>query len=1203
MRKNRYREIPYNYTSADDKKIIEVLFSTKEWETLERLRSERKTGRSARLLMRIIGELFIYFRNPYLKHHLSQSFRRKKSFFSQTGNDLEIIRKYSGGNKDVLSVLDVVDAKINELKTEIEETSSSNEKISRILGGVCRKENIFFDPFNLISHITDATDWRLYPPVAIARPANEVEIAGLLKAIDSIGYKAIVCGAATGLSGGIVPLSDKCIIINTEKLNKIFPVEDKELSTDKGAVKCKTVKVQAGVITENVIKAMADKNLVFATDPTSAWASTIGGNLAENAGGKSAVQWGTAIDNVLSFEFVTPAGEMLFVERTNHQNRKILHDDTVIFSVKDCNGNQLKEIRLLGNQIRKPGLWKDITNKVLGGVPGIQKEGTDGAILNAEFILYPAFPIERTFCLEFFGENFNEASRVIGEISEAFPLGGPASLIALEHFDQEYIKAIQYKVKSNVNYTPKAVLLIDMAAHSQTAISDGEKRLTAIVERSPSTEIHIAADKAQAKKFWQDRKRLGAIAKRTNAFKLNEDIVLPIRSIAAFSDWVEEVNIREERYIQSCVIEKFRKRLEFLNSCGKKIEIFEKIPALLEMGGQTDKNLSKVNETELRKRSAVENLLHGMEEILQGYDTWFGDFYKLYEDTVKNVLILATHMHAGDGNIHVNIPVFSNDIDMMERAESLVDEVMAKTIELGGVVSGEHGIGITKIKYLDENIINELSAYRKEIDPGGLMNPGKLVSKSILNKVFTPSFNLLELEARILKRGNLETLAQKIAHCVRCGKCKNDCCVFHPAQNMFFHPRNKNLAIGSLIEAVLFEAQRYRNTTFWLLKNLEEIADHCTICHKCLVPCPVDIDTGEITILERNLLEQRGIKRTPIATKVTLKYLASTSKTLNSVMQTVVLGAGTRIQNIASTVLKPLQKVPALKGNYVADLMQAPMRPASFRTLHDYLPDCNENQTLVFEGSVNPKRTYFYFPGCGSERMFSDISLSALYILLKNGARVMIPPPFICCGFPVGVNGKEELHSKIILRDTIILSQIRDMFKHLSFDAVCVTCGTCKEALENMGVAQIFNTKVKDVMAVNMLKIDVKESVLYHKPCHDSLEENGPELISRNTGNSVTSVPHCCSEAGTLALSRPDICGAMRNKKESAFKDAINGSQVKNRHITLTNCPSCLQGLSRQAEMNLTVEHLAVYTTKHLGGKNWKKDLVEMLRNYERVTF
>jgi FAD/FMN-containing dehydrogenase len=74
-------------------------------------------------------------------------------------------------------------------------------------------------------------------------------------------------------------------------------------------------------------------------------------------------------------------------------------------------------------------------------------------------------------------------------------------------------------------------------------------------------------------------------------------------------------------------------------------------------------------------------------------------------------------MHAGDGNVHVNVPVLSNDKPMLDRADQRIDEVMAKVIALGGVVSGEHGIGITKLKYLEPERVTELAAYRSEVDP------------------------------------------------------------------------------------------------------------------------------------------------------------------------------------------------------------------------------------------------------------------------------------------------------------------------------------------------------------------------------------------------------------------------------------------------------------------------------------------------------
>ena len=324
MKFESYREIPYNYTSADDKKIIEILFSEEMWNVLEKLRRERVTGRSARLLMRIIGELFIHFRNPYLKHHLVESFRMKKNFFTQIDHDFAIVKKQSNENKDVLHVIQEVENKINELKSEINETISKQEKISKELGGICGKENIFFDPFTIISHATDATDWRLHLPFAVIRPYSTLQIPAILKAIDKIGYKVIICGGLTGLTGGAVPLAANCIILNTEKLNKIFPIADKVLKTNSGNdIHCKSVKVEAGVITEDAIKAMHNSGYVFATDPTSAWASTIGGNIAENAGGKHAVKWGTTIDNILS---IVPRNESLhyrflpiFQEQQQHQ--------------------------------------------------------------------------------------------------------------------------------------------------------------------------------------------------------------------------------------------------------------------------------------------------------------------------------------------------------------------------------------------------------------------------------------------------------------------------------------------------------------------------------------------------------------------------------------------------------------------------------------------------------------------------------------------------------------------------------------------------------------------------------------------------------------------------------------------------------------------------------------------------------------------
>ncbi len=71
-------------------------------------------------------------------------------------------------------------------------------------------------------------------------------------------------------------------------------------------------------------------------------------------------------------------------------------------------------------------------------------------------------------------------------------------------------------------------------------------------------------------------------------------------------------------------------------------------------------------------------------------------------------ITIANHMHAGDGNCHVNIPVNSNDPQMLKLAEEAASRVFEKVLSLGGAISGEHGIGITKINYLDARRIDEL---------------------------------------------------------------------------------------------------------------------------------------------------------------------------------------------------------------------------------------------------------------------------------------------------------------------------------------------------------------------------------------------------------------------------------------------------------------------------------------------------------------
>jgi FAD/FMN-containing dehydrogenase/Fe-S oxidoreductase len=1160
--------------------------------------------------MRLFGEVLIHRRNPYLFEELVSSAPRRKRFFDNAAKDIETISAKAEGDSRVLDVLAKCRKLISDFREDVDQTPHLRNRIKRELASIAGAHNVLFDPFTLVAHATDATDWRLHLPLAVVTPDDEHQVAPLLVAIARLGLKVVPRGAGTGLTGGAVPLRSNCVVINTEKLNHIRSISERELTLANGTrAVAHVMETEAGVITEKAMEHAAEHGFVFATDPTSAWASTLGGNIAENAGGKMAVRWGTCIDNLLEWRMAMPSGQRWIVRRTNHQIRKILPQDTVTFDVLSESGGLIRHIELRGTEIRKNGLWKDITNKALGGLPGMQKEGTDGVITSAVFILYPEYEATQTLCLEFFGPDFDEASRVILELSRIFPLpaDGTEALLALEHFDDEYIRAIDYKVKAPRAETPKAALLIDIAGHAMEQVASGVERVRSLLEKHPNTQLFVAADAAEAKRFWADRKKLGAIARRTNAFKMNEDIVIPLDTLAEFARFIDAMNIEEERYAQLRFAERAQDVFTATQAKDDAAAIAAKTPAALALCERFASELQRIDTSVLRGLAHLQQFRDDLAQLLRGYPAVLSALERAYREVRDRRIVLATHMHAGDGNVHVNVPVLSNDRPMLDRTDQVIDRVMEKVISLGGVVSGEHGIGLTKLKYLEPERVAELAAYRREVDPDGLMNPGKLEDYVALGHIFTPSFNLLELEARILQHGQLEELSRKIAHCVRCGKCKVDCCVYHPARGMFYHPRNKNLAIGSLIEALLYDAQRERSTHFELLQWLEEVADHCTVCHKCLAPCPVDIDTGEVSVLEREILSEWGYKHTPLATQLTLQYLDSRSPVINHLFRSSVVQIGGAAQRVFSKLAAPLQPSEGSSAFYPLRLLRSSVAPVPSQTLRDVVPDCEPGEALIFEpkkdGNGDEVRTVFYFPGCGSERLHSDISMATIHLLLEMGTRVVLPPPFLCCGFPAQVNGKTALHSRTVLRDTILFSQIRAMFAYLDFDACVISCGTCRDGLSQMDTAKLFG-RVVDVAAYMLergMQVEGSGEYLYHAPCHDSLDGKAKKVLAQLGGfDSVKSVPHCCSEAGTLSLSRPDITDSMLHRKREAFVEAIGEG---NKATVLTNCPACVQGLGRSRNVGVQPLHIAVALAEKISGTEWRAEFAEQAARATAIAF
>jgi FAD/FMN-containing dehydrogenase/Fe-S oxidoreductase len=1199
------REIPFNYTSADDHQVIRLLLGDEAWDVLERLRMRRVTGRSARLLLRFFGEAFLLRRNPFLFQELVDDAAHRRAFVRAAEHDLAVVAQNVGGDPETkeytLRMVGWARDLLRQLLVDLSSAPSRQARLKSALGAVVGPAQVHTDPFTLNAHATDATDWRAHLPVAVAFATDEAQVPPLLEAIAALGLKAVPRGAGTGLTGGAVPLEAGCVIVNTERLDKLFSIAQEDLG---GGRMGWVLDAGAGLVTEKAIQAAAARGLVFATDPTSAWACTLGGNLAENAGGKSAVQWGTAIDNALRWTLALSGGRACRIRRLDHPLRKILPNDELRFEVA-VDGEAPREISLRGSEIRKRGLWKDVTNKALGGLPGIQKEGTDGVITRCAFVLHAAFPCRRAACVEFFSSDMEEAGRAILSVRGAFASEGDGALLALEHFDDEYVAAIGYRVKAAREGRPKAVLLIDVAGRDPEELARGVERLRAALKPHATAELFIAADEAQAAAFWADRKKFGAIARRTNAFKLNEDVVLPVERLAEFARAVEHMNLSEERHNHAQTVESLRAWALAAEEHRNSFAGPRKAPAIGRLCDQARREAEGAAREALRGGLILRGLAAALEDLFTGVPGAAGGASAVGEAGRLRLIVAATHMHAGDGNVHVNIPVFSNDRGMMLRAQALAEAVMRLAVELGGSVSGEHGIGITKASHLSGEARAALDAHRALFDPRGLMNPGKLRDARSMDRVFTPSFNLLNLEARILQHDQLELLSKKIQSCVRCGKCKPDCCVFIPSCGMFYHPRNKNLAIGAIIEALLYDAQRSLGGRFDVLKHLQDVSDHCTLCHKCLKPCPVDIDTGEVSILEREILRGRKYRRTALPTALSLSYLSSRSKGYQAAFQAFALGLGVRAQRAASRALSALPLPRRTRRRGVLGLVDRPLPLGQGRPLPQGLPDWSERQALVLKPAQATGKAVFYFPGCGSERLHGDVGRAVLFNLLQAGATVVLPPPSLCCGFPFNANAKTAERRGIELRNAIIFSQIHDMLSYLSFDAVVLSCGTCMESLEHLAAGAIFDAPLVDASAWALgqgLQHAPLGELLYHRPCHDSLRGQGLEVLSA-AGAGAVDVPACCGEAGTLALSRPDISGKLFDRKEEELRAALAERPAgKPLPPLVTNCPACLQGLGRQERLGLKVEHLAVRLAKSVDA-DWEAKLEAMVRGAEAVTF
>ena len=1247
----RLREIPYNYTSFSDREIVIRLLGKEAWLTLEELRSVRRTGRSARMLFEILGDIWVVERNPYLQDDLLENPKRRQALVAALWHRLGEVEKRVTGEwiEQVLLLISAARKAVELFESKFETTLQLRKQAKKLFSKYTHIDNVAFDGMSRVAHVTDATDWRIEYPFVVLKPNSEAEIPNLVRACIDLGLTIVPRGGGTGYTGGAIPMTAMSAVINTEKLLDLSAVELKLLPGL--TVPVPTIASGAGVVTRRVADAAEQLDLVFAVDPTSADASCIGGNIAMNAGGKKAVLWGTALDNLASWRMVDPDGNWLDIERLDHNCGKIHEQAQVRFRLIWSDGKapplhkQLRSetLEIDGAKFRKAGLGKDVTDKFLSGLPGIQKEGCDGLITSATWILHRMPKHMRTVCLEFFGQA-REAIPSIVEIKayldDSSKKGGPL-LAGLEHLDDRYLKAVGYSTKSKRNGLPKMVLLGDIAGENEAEVAAAASEVVRMANRRVG-EGFIAVSSEARKKFWLDRARTAAIAKHTNAFKINEDVVIPLERMGEYTDGIDQLNIELslknkiqlldalERYLQQSTLPiRANEEIADISDAEMVGDRLLQAQALVQEVrkswsswlGNINQYFPRIQDGALRA-SWKKELLAPLQIIFGGtaFDLVLKEILVVHQKILRKRVFIALHMHAGDGNVHTNIPVNSDDYEMLHDAYRAVDRIMILARSLNGVISGEHGIGITKLEYLTEDELKDFRSYKQRVDPQGHFNKGKLMPNANLQMAYTPSFGLMGHESIIMQQSDIGAIADSIKDCLRCGKCKPVCATHVPRANLFYSPRDKILATSLLIEAFLYEEQTRRGISVRHWDMFDDVAAHCTVCHKCSTPCPVKIDFGDVSMNMRNLLRKMGQRRFNLGTSASMFFLNASNPETIRIVRKIMIEWGYGVQRVAHQLLKKwavqqTQAPPATLGkpaikehviHFVNKKMPGNLPKKTARALLEienanYVPIIrNPEQTSVDSEAV------FYFPGCGSERLFSQVGLATQAMLWHVGVQTVLPPGYLCCGYPQKGNGDFDKAEKMITDNRVLFHRVANTLNYLDIKTVVVSCGTCYDQLASYQFDQIFpGCRIIDIhefLLEKEIKLEGVKGVryMYHDPCHTPMKLQDPlktvnALIGQEGGTAISKNERCCGESGTLAVTRPDISTQVRYRKQIEMEKGATAlrqnfvGEVK----VLTSCPSCLQGLSRfQSDSKITADYIVVEMANQLLGDNWLQDYV-----------
>ncbi|MFQ5354125.1 MAG: FAD-binding oxidoreductase [Thermodesulfobacteriota bacterium] len=365
-----------------------------------------------------------------------------------------------------------------------------SDKVKKRLASIVGRENATFAAEDLICYAYDATN-QDFRPEGVLFAGTVGEVSEILRLANEEGFFVVPRGAGTGFTGGSLPVKGG-IVLSLERMTNIVEIDETNL----------TATVEPGVIPWELGQELTPLGLFYPPDPTSYKFATIGGTIAECAGGPSAVKYGVTRDYILGLEAVLPTGEII---RT-------------------------------GTATMKGVVGYDLTRLLVGS------EGTLAVVTQATLRLLPLPEAKKTLLAVFPG--LEAAASAVAEITRAGII--PATL---EIMDPASVRCATEYTGTELP-SESALLLIEVDGPVESVEKD-TLGIEKIAAASGATEVRQATDKKEVKDLWKTRRAMSAALFRLRPNKINEDVVVPRASIVELVRGIEEIARRSGLLIVS----------------------------------------------------------------------------------------------------------------------------------------------------------------------------------------------------------------------------------------------------------------------------------------------------------------------------------------------------------------------------------------------------------------------------------------------------------------------------------------------------------------------------------------------------------------------------------------------------------------------------------------------------------------------------